>query len=169
MGRIVLVAVLMASSAALAQSIPAGWSQSENTYTHTASGIACPTDVAGYTFKSIAGPSDPNFDGVCTYDKGGSETGLIRVRHYVDGVGETPMAIQNDYRLMHPDIAGGPGKIMGTVRGGPGPVVDGVQTYQLVLTTIHNGFLVDCISRHTDKSAPPSEFALACNRLMGQN
>lgn len=162
-----LACAVLLATAALADDVPAGWSRGgDGTYTHIASGVTCASDVKGYAFKGIQGPSDPNFEGVCTYDDGKGDTGLLRVRRYVEGVGETPMAIQNDYGLMHPQMSGG-GQILGAVRGGPGPLVDGVQTYQIVMTTVAKGYLVDCIARHTDKSMPASDFPLACLKLAG--
>ena len=146
--------------------VPERWTKdSDGTYTHTASAIRCPSQIAGYAFQSLSGPADPNFEGVCTYTKGG-ETGLLRVRRYVEGVGETPLAIKNDNGLMHPDMTNG-GKIAAAYRGGPGPVVDGVQTLQFVLTFRAKDYLVDCIARHGDKSQPPADFPEACMKLAG--
>ncbi|HEY2034360.1 MAG TPA: hypothetical protein VGH02_11800 [Rhizomicrobium sp.] len=166
MRRFILAAALaLFTTQAFAQSVPAGWTQNKDGYVHSASGVRCPASVADYTFKSIEVPSDPGFEGVCTYVKGDGETGLVRVRYYIENVGETPLAIKNDYGLMHPDAAGTPGKIMGAFRGGPGPVVNGTQTYQFVLTTTRNGYLIDCIARHTDKAMPPNDFPFACQKL----
>ena len=168
MKRAALLAVtlLFAFGAASADdAAPAGWTRgADGTYTHTDSGMRCPTAAVGYAFRKIDGASEPNFLGVCTYDDGSGVTGLIRVRRYVEGVGETPMAIQNDYGLMHPDLGGGK-KLMGAVRGGPGPVVDGVLTYQFVMTTVLRGFMVDCIARQTKQGMPPSDFTLYCMKL----
>jgi hypothetical protein len=151
----------------LAGNAQAGWTQgADGTYAHIASGMRCPSEIAHYAFQSFSGPADPNFEGVCTYAKG-SESGLLRVRRYVAGAGETPLAVRNDDGLMHADMSNG-GKIMAAFRGGPGPVVDGVQTYQFVLTFALKGYLVDCIARHADKSQPPADFTDACMKLAGQ-
>jgi hypothetical protein len=161
------VAFAVAASSGCADDVPAGWSRAaDGSYIHAASGINCPAELKGYRFKSLDGASAPNFEGVCTYDNGDGETGLIRVRHYVEGAGETPLAIQNDYNLMHPQMSNG-GTMVATFRGGPGPVVDGVQTYQIVLTNVMKGFLVDCIARHADKAQPAMDFPLACQHLTG--
>jgi hypothetical protein len=158
---------LLIAPAARADELSAGWSRAaDGAFTHTQSGVTCPSDIKGYAFKALAGPSAPNFEGICSYDNGQGETGLVRVRRYVEGVGETPLAIQNDYGLMHPTMSNG-GRVVGAFRGGPGPVVDGVQTYQIVMTTVAKGYLVDCIARHTEKSMPPSDFPLACMKLEG--
>ena len=156
---------MLSMTSALADDAAAGWSRkSDGTYVHDLSGIACAPDVAGYTFKRLDGPSAPNFEGVCVYEKG-SEAGLIRVRRYQAGVGETPLAIQNDEGLMHPDSS--QGHIVSAFRAGPGPVVDGIPSFQMVMTSIARGYLFDCIARHTEKSMPPQEFALACMKLRG--
>jgi hypothetical protein len=34
-----------------------------------------------------------------------------------------------------------------------------------VLTTTHNGYLIDCIARHTDRAMPPSDFTSACPKF----
>lgn len=166
MRYLALAAVLsLVATQAAAQSLPAGWTQDESGYTHAASGVHCPSSVADYAFKSLSLPSDQGFEGVCTYANGSGETGLVRVRHYVEGVGETPLAIKNDYSLTHPEDAGTPGKLVETFRGGPGPVVDGAPTFQFVLTALHKGYLIDCIARHADKSMPPKDFPFACQKL----
>jgi hypothetical protein len=168
MRRLTLImAVLVASQPVRSDDNPPGWTRAANgAYTHVASGMTCPLEVKGYRFKALDGPSAPNIEGACTYDNGSGEAGLIRVRRYAEGVGETPLAIQNDYGLMHPNMSNG-GKMMGAFRGGPGPVIGGVQTYQIVLTNVVKGFLVDCIARHTDKSQPPIDFAFACQHVAG--
>jgi hypothetical protein len=155
-----------ASGAAMADGVPAGWIKApDGTYTHTASAMHCPSEIAGFVFQALSVPADPNFEGVCTYTKG-DESGLLRVRRYVEGAGETPLAIKNDYGLMHPAQANG-GQIVAAYRGGPGPVLDGVQTHQFVLTFATKGYLVDCIARHAAQSMPPMDFADACMKLAG--
>lgn len=167
MKRALLIILAFTARSALADDVPAGWARAaDGTYTHVASGIACPAEIKGYRFKRLDGPVAPNMEGVCTYENGNGETGLVRVRRYVEGVGETPLAIQNDYGLMHPNTSNG-GKMVGAFRGGPGPVVDGVQTYQIVLTNVAKGFLIDCIARHAEKSQPPTDFAFACQKAAG--
>lgn len=161
------IASTVSAAPALADdTVPVGWSRSaDGTYTHDASGVHCPPQIAGYSLKSIEGASDPNFDGICTYEKAQGEIGLLRVRHYVEGVGETPLAIRNDYGLMHPDQS--PQKVVSAFRGGPGPVVDGVETTQFVLTSVSNGYLLDCIARHKTKEMPPIDFPQACSGSPG--
>jgi hypothetical protein len=126
--------------------------------------MTCPVEGAGYAFQRIDGPSEPNFLGVCRYDNGKGITGLIRIRRYVEGVGETSLAIQNDYGLMHPDLS--QGTIVVAFRGGPGPMENGVQTYQFVLTSVRNGFMIDCIARQTVQGMPPDDFTTYCSHLV---
>jgi hypothetical protein len=166
-GTFSLMAFAASAATALADDVPAGWTKgADGSYTHTASAMRCPSEIAGYAFQSFSGPVEPNFEGVCTYAKG-DENGLLRVRRYVEGVGETPLAIRNDDGLMHPSQVNG-GKIVAAFRAGPGPVVNGTQTHQLVLTFATKGYLVDCIARHTTAAQPPMDFTSACMKLGGQ-
>ena len=159
------VAFAVAAWSARADDVPAGWSRAaDGTYTHVESGVVCPVDVKGYSLRQVEGPSDPGFLGICSYQNADGVAGLIRIRRYIEGVGETPLAIQNDYGLMHPDVqtGNGIGKMVDAFRGGPGPVVDGVQTRQMVTTTVVRGLLVDCIDRQAKEGMPPHDFSDAC-------
>jgi hypothetical protein len=152
-----LLAVLLLSppcfaddAAAPGNSPPNGWSAgADGTYTQVESGVRCPKTVGTYTFVRLDGPSDPNILGVCNYTGGEVRVGEIRVRKFIDGVGETPLAIQNDRGLMGaaPLANAPPGaKPVMVYRVGPGPTVNGNATSQVVLTFVNGGLLVDCIS-----------------------
>ena len=153
-GAILLALTLGLSLPALAADPPAapdGWSRADDgTYTHDKSGVVCPPAMGAYTFVRLDGPTDSGILGVCVYSGGPVRVGKIRVRTFIDGVGETPMAIQNDRGLMGlVPIQGMPagGKPVGAFRGGPGPIIDGTETAQLVMTDVKNGLMVDCISQ----------------------
>lgn len=153
MRAVPLAAALFAASAAPAASDPPappeGWTLSDATYTHTESGVTCPKTMGTYAFVRLDGPAEPNVLGVCIYSGGPVRVGQVRVRKYIDGAGETPLAIQNDRNLMSDHPSGLPegAKLMGAQRMGPGPRIDGNDTTQTVLTSVHKGLLVDCISQ----------------------
>jgi hypothetical protein len=146
-----LIAVLGAG-AALADSTapPDGWTlNGDGVYSHSQSGVVCAKTVGTYNFVRLDGPSEPNILGVCVYSGGDLRIGEIRVRKFIDGVGETPLAIQNDRSLMGlvPMTGAPPGaKPLGAQRIGPGPMIDGNETRQSVVTTVRGGLLMDCIS-----------------------
>jgi len=139
-----------AADAVPATPLPEGWTQaSDGTYTHTESKIACPKTVGTYEFVRLDGPSAPNLLGVCIYSGGAVRVGEIRVRKFIDGVGETPLAIQNDRSLMGagPSDAPAGSKLVSAMRLGPGPEIDGNATSQYVMTSVVGGLLKDCISQ----------------------
>jgi hypothetical protein len=143
--------------AADAPSAPGGWTRADDgTYTHTQSGATCPPAVGPYNLIQVDGPSEPGILGVCQYSAGPLRIGKIRVRTFIDGVGETPLAIQNDRSLMGVTPAQGvppTGKLISSFRVGPGPVIDGTPTAQVVITSAINGLLVDCISQTAQDKA----------------
>jgi hypothetical protein len=156
----VLLAMLMIPLATHADDLaatPAGWTKSaDGSYAHSDSGIVCSAKVNAYTLQRVDGPADPNILGTCVYSGGDKRIGLIRIRKFVDGVGETPLAIQNDRGLMGlvPMSGGPPGaKPVEAFRSGPGPIVDGTQLGQFVITSVHKGLLSDCISQTTPDQA----------------
>ena len=165
-GAILLALLLGLSLPAFAADpapLPDGWSRGDDgTYTHDKSGVVCPPAKGPYTFVRLDGPSDPGILGVCNYSGGPARIGKIRVRSFIDGVGETPLAIQNDRGLMGMiPVQGVPagGRPVAAYRGGPGPVIDGVQTTQFVLTSVSNGLMVDCITQ-SGVDAAERDFAL---------
>ena len=131
--------------------VPEGWTlSSDGSYSNPQSGIYCPKAMGSYALARLDGPAEPNRIGTCVYSAGEIRIGEIRVRKFVDGVGETPLAISNDRALMGggggPNVPPG-GKLAAAYRVGPGPEINGTQTQQIVITSVHGGLLVDCIAQ----------------------
>jgi len=147
----------VAAGAADTPATPDGWSRAtDGTVTHTASGVTCPPAMGAYAFVQLDGPSEPGILGVCQYSGGVLRIGKIRVRKFIDGVGETPLAITNDRTLMGLIPAQGVppgGKLVEAFRGGPGPVIDGTQTAQFVITMRVGNLMIDCISQTGEDKA----------------
>jgi hypothetical protein len=150
----VLVAALTAALAGFANAdtpaLPDGWStNADGSYVHAQSAVVCAKTVGTYTFVRLDGPAEPNILGTCVYSGGDIRVGKIRVRTFVDGVGETPLAIQNDRLLMgriqYSDVPAGYTPKFGE-RMGPGPEIEGQRTSQTVITIMQGGLLVDCIT-----------------------
>ncbi|HEY1711072.1 MAG TPA: hypothetical protein VGG10_22595 [Rhizomicrobium sp.] len=173
--RAVSLLLALAGSSALAAdptpaSPPDGWTRAaDGTYAHSESGVICPAAFGPYKFARLDGPSAPTTLGVCVYSGGDVRVGEIRVRKFVDGVGETPLAIQNDRGLMGVAPVGNVpagSKPVAAMRGGPGPTIDGTATAQLVITSVMGGLMVDCISQtKQDKDEQDygfSNFVKAC-------
>jgi hypothetical protein len=95
-------------------------------------------------------PADPIL-GVCVYGDDNDVQGLIRIRRYVPGAGETPLAIQNDAKLMVPSQRDP--NVVAAFRGGPGPERNGKPTFQVVITFVVGEHLVDCILRRRSEDA----------------
>jgi hypothetical protein len=152
-----LLAVSLPARAADPAPVPDGWTRADDgTYTHVQSGVVCRPASGPYTLVRLEGPSEPGILGVCIYSGGPLRIGKIRVRTFIDGVGETPLAIQNDRTLMGMAPAQGApagGKLVAAFRGGPGPVIDGARTAQFVLTSTVKGLMVDCISQTGEDKA----------------
>jgi hypothetical protein len=142
-----LIAILVCvATVAGADVLPDGWQATpDGGYAHAASGITCTKQMGTFALASLEGPQAPSIVGTCIYSGGEVRIGKLRVRNYVEGVGETPLAIQNDEALMHPERQPEGQKPVMTYRAGPGPEVGGVRTQQMVLTFVSRGFLVDCI------------------------
>ena len=138
-------------AAPVAAPLPDGWAMhDDSSYVHAQSGVVCSKTIGTYNFVRLEGPSDPGILGMCVYSGGDVRVGEVRVRKFIDGVGDTPLAIQNDRELMGlVPMAGAPAgaKIVAGQRMGPGPVIDGTPTSQSVVTNLRNELLVDCISQ----------------------
>jgi hypothetical protein len=164
LGAFVAIATLALAAAAVAGTLPAGWSAREDgAVVHGPSGAVCPTEIAGFKRVGLDSKGAPDL-GLCAYTGAQDREGLIRVRQYVPGVGESSLAIQNDKMLMEPQ----PGRqIVAGQRVGPGPAKNGAPTQQFVLTIARKGLLVDCISRQlkSDEGKGAMDFALACMEL----
>jgi hypothetical protein len=150
-------------TAPMVTSAPDGWiAQADGGYAHPQSGVVCAKAIGTYKFVRLDGPSDPGILGVCVYSGGDVRVGEIRVRKFIDGVGDTPLAVQNDRVLMGlVPMAGAPpgANIVAAHREGPGPMIDGNATSQSVVTNLRNGLLVDCISQtKRDSTAALSAF-----------
>lgn len=154
MQRTLVAAALLFATTAFAQTLPDGWaSNSDGGYVHHDSGVACVKAIGTYTLTRLDGAAPPGTLGVCVYSGGDVRVGEIRVRKFVDGQGDTPLAIQNDRGLMGlvPSQAGT--KPVATYRVGPGPQIDGAETVQVVMTFALKGLLIDCISQTKRDSA----------------
>lgn len=151
MQRTLVAAALLFATTAFAQTLPDGWtSNSDGGYAHHDSGVTCAKTIGTYALTRLDGAAPPGTLGVCVYSGGDVRVGEIRVRKFVDGQGDTPLAIQNDRGLMGlVPIQGLPpgARPLGAERMGPGPTIDGSSTVQSVLTSAHNGLLVDYISQ----------------------
>jgi hypothetical protein len=80
---------------------PDGWiAQADGSYAHPQSGVVCAKAIGTYNFVRLDGPSDAGILGVCIYSGGDVRVGEIRVRKFIDGVGDTPLAVRNDRGLM---------------------------------------------------------------------
>lgn len=161
---VLATASMVGTAIAHADDLPSGWSaRADATLLHQQSGATCPLELAGLKRVRIASNGAPDL-GICTYAGEPDLEGLIRVRQYVRGAGETPMAIQNDQMIMEPP-PGSP-KIVSGIRMGPGPTRNGAATQQVVLTITLNGLLIDCIGRQlqSDDSKRGFEFASACTK-----
>jgi hypothetical protein len=137
--------------------LPDGWALGTNSaYINAQSGVSCPKAIGSYNFVRLDGPTGPNRIGTCIYSAGEVRIGEIRIRKFVDGVGETPLAISNDRALTGggggPNVPPG-GKLAAAYRVGPGPEVNGIQTQQMVITSVQGGLLVDCIAQTKPEKA----------------
>jgi hypothetical protein len=136
-----------------ADTLPEGWQETlDGGYAHAASGITCAKQIGTFGLTSLEGHAAPNVLGTCIYSGGELRIGKLRVRRYVEGAGETPLAIRNDEVLMHPERQPADQRAVFAERAGPGPGVAGTRTQQLVMTFVSHGFLVDCIvqGKHDD-------------------
>jgi hypothetical protein len=159
----VCVALLASHAFALANDLPPGWTARDTTLiVHDQSGAKCPAEIAAAKLTKIESKGAPDL-GICYYAGDNDREGLVRVRQYVRGIGETPLAIQNDRMLMVPP-PGAP-DIVSTQRVGPGPERRGAPTQQSVITMKKGGLLVDCVSRQLAGDQGKFDFALACSNL----
>lgn len=155
-------ATMMGTTTALADDLPEGWSaRADATLVHAQSGATCPLEIKGFKRVRIESKGAPDL-GVCTYAGDQDREGLVRVRQYVRGAGETPLAAQNDRMLMEPPP--GSNKVVAGQRVGPGPDRNGAPTQQFVLTVARNGLLIDCLGRQlrSESGMAAFDFAMAC-------
>lgn len=160
--------LLAAAAASHTMPLPPGWGPfGESGLVHGESGAKCPLELASFKRTGIDSRGAPDL-GICSYSGDNGREGLVRVRQYVRGQGDTPLAIQNDEALIEPK-PGTPDVVIG-FRVGPGPEKNGVPTRQAVLTTANNGLLIDCIGRQiaSDSSEVGFDFARECIGLQPQ-
>lgn len=159
----ITTATALITAAVANDPLPADWSaQPDGTLVHEPSGATCPLNVSGFPRTKIESKGAPDL-GICPYTSENDREGLIRVRQYVRGAGETPLAIRNDEALIEPR-PGTPNVVI-AFRVGPGPEKSGAPTSQTVLTSASNGLLIDCVGRQlaSDTSEAAFEFAQKCS------
>jgi hypothetical protein len=146
----------------------------DGSYSHKPSGALCAASVGGFTLKGLQLLAVEGRLGTCEYADSSGRRGEIRVRRYLPGVGETPLAIENDKTLMEGGtVPGQPDqKPTSTIRIGPGPAIDGEPSQREVITVKRNGLLIDCaawekVSQFTNNS-PIVEFAISCLHMPGE-
>lgn len=160
-GALVVLATLAFAAAASGDTLPPDWSALEDgMLVHGPSGALCPGEIAGLKRTGVTSMGPPDL-GICAYAGAQEREGLIRVRQYVPGAGETPLAAQNDKMLMEPSSGR---KIVAGQRVGPGPDKNGAPTQQFVITVARKGLLIDCVSRQlkSDQGDDAMNFALDC-------
>ena len=106
-GQVIAAAMLFGlAGSAIAQvppaaALPDGWTQTnDGSFSQVQSGVVCAKTLGAYNFVRLDAGASANELGTCIYSGGDVRVGKIRVRRFVDGVGETPLAIQNDRVLM---------------------------------------------------------------------
>jgi hypothetical protein len=137
---IAVAALLMLAIPAWAdEALPLGWTQREDgAYVHAQTTTVCPRELADHTRTSLR-VGTPPIIAECTYAKGADMIGIIRIRNYVPGQGETELAIENDRKLMEPGTT--------TVSAGRMPPVRPSEGKQRFITTVaRGGLLIDCDS-----------------------
>ena len=159
-----LLAAGAGSIAAAQAGLPPGWSTKEDgAFVHAQSGATCPLTLGGLSRKDLRSAGEPDL-GICFYADDKAHEGEVRVRQYVRGRGETPLAIRNDQMLMEPS-PGSPKIVIG-LRSGPGPERNGVRTSQSVLTKARGGLLIDCVEIQPADDQTKLDFASACMRIL---
>jgi hypothetical protein len=129
---------LAAATTASAPLLP-GWTKTaDGSLSHKESNVTCPAKVAGFSLGGLEKGKDENTLGICSYTASKERTAQIRVRRYVKGAGDTPMAVTNDETLMEP----GELNIVSAVRVTPMPEEERAAD---VVTVTVNRLLIDCI------------------------
>ena len=120
---------------------PDGWTPNlDGSYRNAAANIACPKTFKDFTLNNVTGPAadSPNVLGACRYNDGEGRTGSIRIRKYQEGWGSDLSLASNDRRT-------------GASR--------------LTVTTVRNGYLVDCSVAQIEHSMPKGDFPLYCTTI----
>jgi hypothetical protein len=133
------------------------------------SGAVCATSVQGFALKGLDLSATEGSLGICNYADGAGRVAQIRVRHYLPGVGETALAIENDKKLM--ESSADP-KSSSAIRAGPGPAIDGQTSLRDVITVRRNDLLIDCAAwekmSQSDGTSPIMDFAIGCLHMPGE-
>jgi hypothetical protein len=143
---------------------PDGWSKNlDGSYRQAASGVLCPFRFKHFELQDVYGPSTdrPNIIGVCRYEDGNGRTGSIRVRKYVEGWGSNQSIATNDKKLM----AGGADAPPMLMRAS---VDRRTAASRLTVTTVRNGYLIDCSVAQIEHSIPKGDFPLYCTTIPQQ-
>jgi len=138
---------------------PVGWSRNlDGSYNHPQSGVLCPNSFKSFAFKELSPPSadNPNILGVCRYQDGEGRTGAIRVRKYVEGWGSDMSIADNDKALMAADAP--PMLMRASVDRKTG-------ASRLTVTTMRNGYLIDCSVAQIEHFRPRGDFPLYCTTI----
>jgi hypothetical protein len=140
---------------------PKGWTQNLNgSYKQAESGVLCPVQFKNFTLEDVKGPSEkyPNILGTCRYEDGRGRTGAIRVRKYIEGWGSDLSRADNDKQLM----AGGADAPPMLMRSS---VDRKTAASRLTVTTVRNGYLIDCSVAQIEHSTPKGDFPLYCTTI----
>jgi hypothetical protein len=168
-----LCAALLGCASPPTQPSTSDWIRaSDGSYTHRPSGALCAVEIEGFALKGVRIPETQGSLGTCDYADGAGRVGEIRVRRYMPGVGETPLAIQGDETLMKGTVSGDPSQeLVSTSRVGPGPEIDGAPTQRNVITVKRNGLLIDCAAWEKQTQFAEGslilEFAINCQHMPG--
>jgi hypothetical protein len=140
---------------------PDGWTKNlDGSYKQAASGVLCPVQFKSFGLDKVTGPSteNPNILGVCRYTDSNGRTGAIRIRKYVEGWGSDLSLAENDKKLMA-DGTDAPPMLMRA------SVDRRTAASRLTVTTVRNGYLVDCSVAQIEHSRPKGDFPLYCTTL----
>lgn len=155
-----MIATVMLSSHALAETAPRGWVTTGDGPKHEVTGLVCPKELGGFEYATVAVDGDAAMLGRCHYPGNGPESeAWLRVREYHKGSGESGMAVQIDETLMNPK----PGEDAPAAgwRVTPGTASDGRNYSDMVITSRVGDLLVDCIGRSYDSGGKTDEAVMA--------
>jgi len=140
---------------------PSGWSRNmDGSYKHPESGVLCPIYFKTFRFESITGPSDdaPNIVGNCHYRDAEGRSASIRIRTYVEGWGSDQSTAANDKALMAKDGSAPPMLMRASVD-------HKTAASRLTVTTMRNGYLIDCSVAQIGHDIPRGDFPLYCTTI----
>jgi len=138
---------------------PDGWTRNmDGSYRQAASGVLCPVQFKTFSLGDVQGPAtdNPNIVGLCRYSDGAGRFGSIRIRKYVEGWGSDLSLADNDKQLMSPNPP--PMLMRASVDRKTG-------ASRLTVTTVRNGYLIDCSVAQIEHSIPRGDFPLYCTTI----